>query len=88
MCVVCRKLKTEELNPEDLKDLLEEVSSKISEDHYEEVEEKILEYEEEFDYKAETEDYFQRNVLEEEYGDELDGFRILDDFEEHDKYED
>jgi hypothetical protein len=81
-------LKTEELNPEDLKDLLEEVSSKISEDHYEEVEEKILEYEEEFDYKAETEDYFQRNVLEEEYGDELDGFRILDDFEEHDKYED
>lgn len=88
MCVVCRKLKTEELDPEDLKDLLEEVSSKISEDHYEEVEEKILEYEEEFDYKAETEDYFQRNVLEEEYGDELDGFRILDDFEEHDKYED
>jgi len=47
-----------------------------------------LEYEEEFDYKAETEDYFQRNVLEEEYGDELDGFRILDDYEEHDKYED
>jgi phage shock protein A len=88
MCVVCKKLKTEELNPEDLRDLLEEVSSKISEDHYEEVEEKILEYEEEFDYKAETEDYFQRNVLEEEYGDELDGFRILDDYEEHDKYED
>jgi hypothetical protein len=88
MCVVCRKLKAEELNPEDLRDLLEEVVNKISEEHYEEVEEKILEYEEEFDYKAETEDYFQRNVLEEEYGDELDGFRILDDFEEYDKYED
>jgi hypothetical protein len=87
MCVVCRKIKTEGLFPEDLRDMLDEVSSKISEDHYEEAEELLMEYESNFSYMAETEEYFKRNLLEEEYGDELDGYQITDGYDDY-SYED
>jgi GTP cyclohydrolase I len=55
MCAVCRKIEEGILTPQKVEELLEEVQHKISNEHLEEVEEKVAEYFDTFNYGPDEE---------------------------------
>jgi hypothetical protein len=65
MCVVCRKVNENSITPEQAEKLLEEIQSKISDEHLDEVEDMIAEYYDTYDYGLDEE------YMNEEYNDEL-----------------